>query len=57
MAKVEAFRSNFKVEILSLDFTVKEQVTKLNSRVSTLQDVVASYKMEQSKVIKQRSCR
>jgi len=48
--KVEAFRSDFKVKILSLDSTVKEQVTKLNSRVSTLQGVVASNKMEQAKV-------
>jgi len=48
--KVEAFRNSFKVQILSLDSTVKEQVTKMNSRVNTLQGTVASNKAEQAKV-------
>merc|ERR1719327_764017 len=49
-ARVAAARSEFKVGLLHLGATVRHQVSKLNSRVTTLQHTVTRNKLEQAKV-------
>merc|ERR1711998_406099 len=49
-ARVDNFKKSFKAQIIQLSSTVTEHMTKLNSRVTTLQGVVTSNKLEQAKV-------
>merc|ERR1711998_622020 len=49
-ARVAAAKSEFKVGLLHLGSTVRHQVAKLNSRVTTLQHTVTRNKLEQAKV-------
>merc|ERR1719271_722627 len=49
-ARVDEMKRGFKASIIKLSSTVTEHVNKLNSRVSTLQGVVTSNKLEQAKV-------
>merc|ERR1711998_771436 len=49
-ARVDEMKKSFKSQIISLSSTVNEHMTKLNSRVTTLQGVVTSNKLEQAKV-------
>merc|ERR1712196_478193 len=49
-ARVAAAKSEFKVGLLHLGATVRHQVAKLNSRVTTLQHTVTRNKLEQAKV-------
>merc|ERR1711959_412317 len=49
-ARVNAAKSEFKVGLLHLGATVRHQVSKLNSRVTTLQHTVTRNKLEQAKV-------
>merc|ERR1712054_364885 len=49
-ARVAAAKSEFKVGLLHLGSTVRHQVSKLNSRVTTLQHTVTRNKLEQAKV-------
>merc|ERR1719486_1133009 len=49
-ARVDAATSEFKMNILHLQSTVKHQVFKLNSRVTALQGVITKNKLEQAKV-------
>merc|ERR1711939_460458 len=49
-ARVAAARSEFKVGLLHLGATVRHQVSKLNSRVTTLQHTVTRNTLEQAKV-------
>merc|ERR1711970_65975 len=51
-ARVDAATSEFKMNILHLQSTVKHQVFKLNSRVTALQGVITKNKLEQAKVNK-----
>merc|ERR1711966_157582 len=58
-ARVDAATSEFKMNILHLQSTVKHQVFKLNSRVTALQGVITKNKLEQAKVNKngqEQSC-
>merc|ERR1711871_189448 len=48
--KVEAFKKDFKTQIIQLTATVKEQVAKLNDRQAQIQGVVTSNKLEQAKI-------
>merc|ERR1711871_886581 len=47
---VSEMKKSFKAQIISLSSTVNEHMTKLNSRVTNLQGVVTSNKLEQAKV-------
>merc|ERR1712164_148049 len=49
-ARVNAATREFKVGLLKLGATVRHQVSKLNSRVTTLQHTVTRNKLEQAKV-------
>jgi uncharacterized protein YejL (UPF0352 family) len=49
-ARVDEMKKSFKSQIISLSSTVNEHMTKLNSRVTNLQGVVTSNKLEQAKV-------
>lgn len=49
-AQVKAMKQDFKIQIVALSSVVKNQVTKMNNRVSTLQGVVTNNKLEQAKV-------
>merc|ERR1711975_193931 len=49
-ARVNAARTEFKVGLMKLGATVRHQVSKLNSRVTTLQHTVTRNKLEQAKV-------
>merc|ERR1712093_461137 len=49
-ARVAAAKSEFKVGLLRPGATVRHQVSKLNSRVTTLQHTVTRNKLEQAKV-------
>merc|ERR1711977_704000 len=49
-ARVAAAKREFKVVLLNLGATVRHQVSKLNSRVTTLQHTVTRNKLEQAKV-------
>merc|ERR1712054_317574 len=49
-ARMAAAKSEFKVGLLHLGSTVRHQVAKLNSRVTTLQHTVTRNKLEQAKV-------
>merc|ERR1712178_626974 len=51
--KIAKMKQGFKVQIVSLAATVKEHAGKLNQRVTTLQGVVTSNKLEQAKVNEQ----
>merc|ERR1711871_150043 len=48
--KVNAFKKDFKTQIIQLSATVKEHVAKLNDRQAQLQGVVTSNKLEQAKI-------
>merc|ERR1712139_505343 len=48
--RVAKFRTGFKADILKLSGVVEEQTTKLNKRVTDLQQTVANNKLEQAKV-------
>merc|ERR1712216_1101850 len=48
--KVNAAKSEFKVALLSLSSTVKEQVTKVNNRIDSTANVVRSDRAAQAKV-------
>jgi hypothetical protein len=48
--KVDAFKKDFKTQIIQLSATVKEHVGKLNDRQAQLQGVVTSNKLEQAKI-------
>merc|ERR1719407_362955 len=48
--KVNAAKSEFKVALLSLSSTVKEQVTKVNNRIDSTANVVRSNRAAQAKV-------
>merc|ERR1719408_1007205 len=48
--RVAKFRTSFKADILKLSGVVQEQTTKLNKRVTDLQQTVANNKLEQAKV-------
>merc|ERR1711871_1334916 len=48
--KVEAFKKDFKTQIIQLTATVKEQVAKLNDRQAQIQGVITSNKLEQAKI-------
>merc|ERR1711959_729705 len=49
-ARVNAAKAEFKVGLMKLGATVRHQVSKLNSRVTTLQHTVTRNKLEQAKV-------
>merc|ERR1711907_611581 len=49
-ARVNAARTEFKVGLMKTAATVRHQVAKLNSRVTTLQHTVTRNKLEQAKV-------
>jgi hypothetical protein len=48
--QVDKMKKDFKVQILSLESTVTEQVQKLNGRVTQLSGVVTNNKLEQARV-------
>merc|ERR1711871_1721330 len=48
--KVNAFKKDFKTQIIQLSATVKEHVANLNDRQAQLQGVVTSNKLEQAKI-------
>jgi hypothetical protein len=49
-AKVEKFRSHFKVSLMHMHSVVKAQVTKASNRITQLSGVVQRNKLEQAKV-------